>query len=207
MTAEKINWRKLKLPKCRRKYKAYLQKLIKRHFDNLLHENDVNIIDNTLNKCMLTANCMLTAGRTILGIFPTHPNSPYNSTTIKCMDRKIKTKQRKLSQCRKAQRRAQLYQSIKQLRRQYNKIVEQEVYQKQLDIYDEVEKNSISVYHTLCKIKNNTSTTKNYCNLEDMLEFQNQHFNSKNRSWANQKLTYAQQSISILNAKDLFTRK
>ena len=125
---EKINWKKLKLSNYRKKFKKKLQHLLKVHQYTLLDPNNMILIDSTFEKCQFAA------GKSILGVIPTHPHSPYHSSTLECINKKLKGLLRKSRRCELAARKRILQQSIKTLRKQFNQQVEKEVYQKQLDI-------------------------------------------------------------------------
>ena len=197
---EKVNWQKLKLPLFKRKFKRILQKLIHK-FEHQLSSKSLDTMDNTLQMCILTA------GRLALGMIPNNPTSVYHGSTIVALNKYIITKQRKFNRTKSKNRRIKLIKDIKKLKKEYNKAVEQQVFQKQLAILDELSKSSTLAYHKICNIKNNTIRAREYCELSKMLAFQKNHFKSTPHSWNKLKRGDKENSNAGIVANSLFTRK
>eukprot|EP00834_Sanchytrium_tribonematis_P004596 NODE_236_length_11993_cov_1.471078.p2 type:complete len:825 gc:universal NODE_236_length_11993_cov_1.471078:7666-10140(+) len=199
LNAEKINWSKLSLPEYRNKYKSLLQSTIKQFETTFETSNNVNKIDKLLT------NCILTTGKTILGTIPSNPDSIHYGKSIETLSKNIKRLQRKYGRSSSNKNRSKLLKKIKKKRKVFNKMVEQQVYQTRIDKINEFNTNSTLAYHEMCKIKNITSKSNDFCKLEDMIQYQKQHFGGDTVNWPKKEQSINSEEI-VKMANEIFTR-
>eukprot|EP00834_Sanchytrium_tribonematis_P006920 NODE_560_length_6068_cov_0.517005.p1 type:complete len:1953 gc:universal NODE_560_length_6068_cov_0.517005:181-6039(+) len=196
---EKVNWKKLKLAHYRRKYKAVLNKLLNKHQIDLLNKTDSNFID------LIFSNCILTAGRITLGIIPRFNANVNRTKDIQSINKKIKINQRKFKRTRNKSKKKQLLKQIQQSRAFYNAEAKKQVIETQLEVVEELFKDPNAAYHKLCEIKNKISKTNLFCDIQDMLDYQKQHFNHRTHEWIKQELTETEKLRTKLVISQLFT--
>eukprot|EP00834_Sanchytrium_tribonematis_P002153 NODE_61_length_26588_cov_1.146778.p1 type:complete len:1075 gc:universal NODE_61_length_26588_cov_1.146778:9135-5911(-) len=200
LSLEKINWKKLKIPKFRKQYQSMLQNLIKKYNDNLLDSINVNEIDNFLTSCVLTAD------KQTLGIIPNFPECRILTSNLDSINKYIKRKQQTYSRVKSRRRRIILLKEIKQCRKKYNSEMENQVYQNHLEVLEEINKDSTNAYHKLCKIKNsNFNPNRIFCNEEEMIAYQKNHFDAPNHSWNKKHTSEEQINRAYQESKSLFS--
>ena len=104
-------------------------------------------------------------------------------------------------------KKTRLFNKINELKRKYNKAVEQQAFQQQLDLLNEINVKSTLAYHQICRIKNRTIKSRDFCDLQTMLEHQRDHFNAVPHKWTKKETIESEFLKSKLIAKQIFTRK
>eukprot|EP00834_Sanchytrium_tribonematis_P006058 NODE_415_length_7892_cov_0.421917.p1 type:complete len:726 gc:universal NODE_415_length_7892_cov_0.421917:6738-4561(-) len=117
-------------------------------------------------------------------MIPPRFNSNVKGTPdIYSINKHIKNKQRKYSRSKSKYRKSKILKQIQSSRKQYNKLVEQQVFQTQLELMEDLSKDPSSAYQKLCQIKNKTTKAQVFCEIDEMIEFQKEHFNHKQHEW------------------------